>query len=97
MDTSRDVYIQLQELLDVKGISQRELARRTGIRYPTISEMCLNKTSRLPIENIAKICDALDCEIQDLLVLVPKGMIQPALTTGRVGRPPTKAKESEEV
>lgn len=63
------VKITLDELLKDKNIPQRELARMTGIRHTSINEMCLNKTERLPLKNLAKICDVLDCDITDILVL----------------------------
>lgn len=63
------VYITLSKLLEERGYSHREFARMTGIRHPSISEMCNNKTERLPLKNLAKICEALDCEISDILKL----------------------------
>jgi len=67
-----ELYIKiiLNDLLDEKGISHRELSRMTGIRHPSISEMCNNQTKRLPLDNLAKICEVLDCEITDVLKLV---------------------------
>lgn len=64
------IYIKLNNLLEDRGISHRELSRMTGIRHPSISEMCNNQTRRLPLENLAKICEILDCEITDILELV---------------------------
>lgn len=61
------LYIKLEQLLTERGISHREIARRTGIRHPTISEMCANKARSLPVENLAKLCEALDCDIADIL------------------------------
>ncbi|MCM3413507.1 helix-turn-helix domain-containing protein [Metabacillus litoralis] len=61
------IMINLGDLLKEKGISQRELARRTGIRQPTISEMCLNKSKSLPVENLDLICIELDCDISELI------------------------------
>lgn len=63
------VTIKLAELLESKRISHRELSRMTGIRHPSISEMCNNKTERLPLKNLAAICEALGCEITDILEL----------------------------
>jgi len=63
------LFINLEKLLERKGMSQRELSKRTGIRYPSINEMVNNKTSRLPIENLEKICDVLECDISELLIL----------------------------
>ncbi|MDT2172888.1 helix-turn-helix domain-containing protein, partial [Paenibacillus larvae] len=40
-------------MLVARNMSHRELSRRTGIRLASINEMCLNKTQRLPLENLA--------------------------------------------
>lgn len=61
------LLIKLSELLNEKGISQRELSRLTGIRHPTINEMCLNKSKYLPVSNLELICNTLECDISDLL------------------------------
>lgn len=65
------VTITLDKLLKEKHMSQRELATRTGIRQPSINEMCRNQTNRLPLDNLAKICEVLECDITDVLELVP--------------------------
>lgn len=61
------IEIKLNELLIKRGISQRELARLTGVRHPTISEMCLNKSKSLPVENLDAICNALDCQLSEVI------------------------------
>lgn len=63
------VVIQLDKLLSQRNMTQRELARITKIRVPSINEMFHNQTIRLPLDNLAKICEALDCEISDILTL----------------------------
>lgn len=63
------VIIKLDKVLSEKQMSQHELSRLTGIRQPSINEMCRNQTIRLPLDNLAKICEALDCEITDILEL----------------------------
>ena len=64
-----EVVIALDNLLREKGISQRELSRLTKIRLASINEMCQNQTKQLPLDNLAKICEALDCQITDVLEL----------------------------
>lgn len=64
------VIIKLDQILTQRGISQRELSRMTGIRQPSINEMCRNQTQRIPLDNLAKICHVLECEITDVLELV---------------------------
>lgn len=63
------VVITLDEILFKKNMSQHELSRLTGIRQPSINEMCRNQTVRLPLANLAKICEVLECDITDILRL----------------------------
>lgn len=64
------IVIRLDQLLQERNISQHELSRMTGIRQPSINEMCRNQTVRLPLENLAKICEVLNCNITNVLELV---------------------------
>lgn len=61
------IVIKLGDLLKKINMSQRELSRRTGIRQPTINEMTANKSKYLPIENLNKICEVLECDLTDIL------------------------------
>ncbi|MGE6720197.1 helix-turn-helix domain-containing protein [Peribacillus frigoritolerans] len=63
------VRISLNEMLIERKMSQHELSRQTGIRQPSINEMCRNQTQRLPLNNLAAICKVLNCEIVDILKL----------------------------
>ncbi|MGE6719266.1 helix-turn-helix domain-containing protein [Peribacillus frigoritolerans] len=63
------ITIMLNELLKEREMSQHELSRQTGIRQPSINEMCRNQTQRLPLNNLAIICKVLNCEIVDILKL----------------------------
>ena len=63
------ILLRLVELLNEIPMSQHELSRLTGIRQATINDMCQNKTKRLSLDNLAKICIALNCEITDILEL----------------------------
>ncbi|WAH39517.1 helix-turn-helix domain-containing protein [Alicyclobacillus dauci] len=62
--------LNLDKLLAEKGMSQRELARITGIRQPSINDMCNGKYDRhVPLKNIALICEALNEPVEKLIVL----------------------------
>lgn len=63
------ILIKLDQMLSKRNISQHELSRLTGIRQPSINEMCRNQTVRLPLDNLAKICEVLECDIPDILEL----------------------------
>ena len=49
------------------GLTQKELAERTGIRPPTVSAICTGAVKHLPVEALEKICDVLDCQPGDLM------------------------------
>lgn len=61
------IKIKLAALLHERDMGQRELSRRTGIRQATISDMCLGKVMQLALDNLARICEALNVGIGDIL------------------------------
>lgn len=54
-----------------KGISLSQLSRKADISYPTILRMANNETSSYDVKILAKLCEALDCKLGELLELVP--------------------------
>lgn len=61
------IKINLEDLLENRGINQSELARITGIRPSTVCGIYHNNCTFLKLENIDKICSALGCDLTDLL------------------------------
>ena len=61
----------IQKVRKEQGLTQKELAERTGIRPPTISAMCTGTVKRLPIDGLDKICEVLDCQPSDLMEYIP--------------------------
>ncbi len=57
----------LKETLAKKNISQYRLSLMTGISSPTINEICNGKRDGISYSILDKICDALDCEVSDIL------------------------------
>lgn len=51
--------------------TQADLARATGIRPNTINELYHELTDRINLEHLDLICEALGCELSDLIVRVP--------------------------
>ena len=51
--------------------SQADLARATGIRPNTISELYHEYTERVSLEQLDLICEVLQCELDELIVRVP--------------------------
>jgi putative transcriptional regulator len=72
METQRHYYFRLKikELVQERGITQGDLARATGIRAATISEMAHNSRTVINKTHLAKIMDALDLtQLDEILVL----------------------------
>lgn len=51
--------------------SQADLARATGIRPNTISELYHELVDRVNLEHLDLICEALNCELDELIVRMP--------------------------
>lgn len=65
------IKIYLSTLLGQYRMTQAELARKTGIRPTTISEIYNETIDRINLEYLSRICSALDCEVEDLLRYIP--------------------------
>lgn len=57
----------LNETLKTKGKSQYWLSQNTGIAASTINNLCNGKTTSIQFSVIDKICDALQCDISDII------------------------------
>lgn len=51
--------------------TQADLARATGIRPNTISELYHELVDRVNLEHLDLICEALNCDLNELIVRVP--------------------------
>ena len=58
-------YTELWELLDSRNMNEADLKAVSGIRFSTL--MQLHKKEAVPADELAKICDALDCNEADLV------------------------------
>ncbi|MBQ8567358.1 MAG: helix-turn-helix transcriptional regulator [Clostridia bacterium] len=61
------VTLRLKDLIDGMGITRYELAKRTGIRFHIIDNYYKNKVVRYDSDILNKLCQALDCDIVDLI------------------------------
>jgi putative transcriptional regulator len=52
-------------------MTQAELSQKTGIRAATINEMYHELIERVNLDYLSRICEALDCEVEDILKYVP--------------------------
>jgi XRE family transcriptional regulator len=62
------IKILLSRILGEKRVTQADLARATGIRPNTINELYHELVERVNLEHLDLICEALDCELDELIV-----------------------------
>ena len=65
------IKILLTKKLGELRLTQADLARATGIRPNTINELYHELTERVSLEHLDLICEALNCELDELIIRVP--------------------------
>lgn len=65
------IKILLSKKLGELRLTQADLARATGIRPNTINELYHELADRVNLEHLDLICEALDCELDELIVRIP--------------------------
>ncbi len=65
------IKIHLSRILGEKRWTQADLARKTGIRPNTVSEIYNELVERINIDHLDLICEALDCDISDIMEYIP--------------------------
>ena len=69
----RVCYKKLWKILIDKELNKTELAKVANVSGSTITRLAKDETVHL--ESLIKICDVLDCELQDILEVLPKNNI----------------------
>ena len=62
------IRILLSTRLGERRWTQADLARATGIRPSTINDLYHELAERVSLEHLDLICEALDCDLSDLIV-----------------------------
>lgn len=70
------IRILLSTRLGERRWTQADLARKTGIRPSTINDLYHDLAERINLEHLDLICEALDCDISDIIVRVSSKDIQ---------------------
>lgn len=62
-------YIQfhLKELLEISGMSKNKFCQRAEIQHSQLNGYLNNTITRLDTDVLVRICDTLDCKIEDLI------------------------------
>lgn len=65
------IKIMLSRKLGELRITQKELSTITGIRANTINDLYHDIAERVSLEHLDKICEALECDLLDIMEFVP--------------------------
>lgn len=61
------IILSIDKQLEKLKISRYELSKRTGIQYQIIDNYYKNKVKRYDSYVLDRICNALDCKIEDII------------------------------
>lgn len=64
--------IHLKKLLFDRDMTRADLQRLTGIRYDTLSAYYHGFIKRINTEDLIKICDVLECSLNELIEYLPE-------------------------
>lgn len=76
------IRILLSTRLGERRWTQADLARMTGIRPGTINDLYNEMAERVNLEHLDLICDALNCNLSDLITRIPSSEPQLKFRTG---------------
>ncbi|MDO3676715.1 helix-turn-helix domain-containing protein [Paenibacillus ehimensis] len=62
------IRVRLKEILEQREMSQRKLARKTGLTPNTINHYCSENIDRVHLSTLDAICKALEIDLHELLV-----------------------------
>lgn len=77
------IKILLSTRLGERRWTQADLARATGIRPSTINDMYHEIAERVGLEHLDLICEALECDLSDLIIRIPNADIRVRSRTGK--------------
>ena len=61
----------LSEIMGIRRMNMAEVARLAGLTHVTVFRIYHNRTKTIELETVDKLCNALNCRIQDIFEHVP--------------------------
>ena len=63
------IVIDLERILTEKGISKTQLCYACRLQRTQLNNYCKNKVSRIDLNTLARMCDYIECDINEILKL----------------------------
>lgn len=70
-DDAGRIHCRLDELLEERGMTLTELSRVVGVSIVNLSVLKNDRARAIRFSTLTAICEALDCQVGDLLVIAP--------------------------
>lgn len=64
-----EIHCRLDELLEAQGLTLTELSKRVGVSLVNLSVLKNDRAKAIRFSTLTAICQALDCQVGDLLVV----------------------------
>ena len=61
------IIFKIDQVLEKKNISKNTLEKEANLQRTQLNSYCNNKVKRIDLLTLAKICNVLDCEIEDIM------------------------------
>lgn len=65
--------LRIPEILQEKGWTASDLMRKSGLAWPTAQGLASGKSMNITLDTIHKLCDALEVDIKELIVIETEG------------------------
>ncbi|MBJ2120335.1 helix-turn-helix transcriptional regulator [Arthrobacter sp. MSA 4-2] len=72
-ESEERIHCRLDELLEARGMTLTELSRRVGVSLVNLSILKNDRARAIRFSTLAAVCDALDCQVGELLVVADPG------------------------
>ena len=74
-DVDSDIHCRLDELLEARGMTLTRLSELVGVSIVNLSILKNDRARAIRYSTLSRICDALECEVGELLVQLdrPRG------------------------
>ena len=63
------IIIDIERVLTEKGISKTQLCYACRLQRTQLNNYCKNKVSRIDLNTLARMCDYIECDINEILKL----------------------------